>query len=51
MSLLRLLVIEFLQAFCLGFMSGLQFLWGLEVGVHEFFFVNLLDFTNGCNFW
>lgn len=37
MSLLHLLVIEFLQAFCLGFMSGLQFFWGLEVGVHEFF--------------
>jgi hypothetical protein len=40
MSLLHLLAIEFLQAFCLGFMSGLQFFWGLEVGVHEFFFTN-----------
>ncbi len=37
MSLLHLLVIEILQAFCLGFMNGLQFFWGLEVGVHEFF--------------
>jgi hypothetical protein len=38
MSLLHILGIEFLQAFCLGFMSGLQFLLGLEVGVNEFFF-------------
>jgi hypothetical protein len=51
MSLLHLLAIEILQAFCLGFMSGLQFFWGLEVGVHEFFFAILLGFTNGCNFW
>jgi hypothetical protein len=29
MSLLHLLAIEFLQAFCLGFMNGLQFFLGL----------------------